>query len=47
MIALHVMAYLKHKDNSHLFLDPTYPLIDKKRFNDGADCKELYGNATK
>ena len=41
------MVYLKQKNNSRLFLDPTYPAIDKTTFDDGADWKEFCGDATK
>ena len=44
--ALHMMGYLKWKHNSHLFFDPTYPDIDFDIFNDGADWKEFYGDAS-
>ena len=41
------MTYLKQKRNSRLFLDPTYPLIDKTIFNDGVVWKEFCGYDTK
>ena len=44
---MHIMAYLKQRYNSHLFLDPTHPLIDKITFKYGADWKEFYSDATK
>jgi len=44
--ALNVMAYLRQKHNSRLFLDPTYPAIDRASFNDGAEWKEFYGDVT-
>ena len=31
--ALHIMAYLKGKNNSRLALDPNYPDIDYETFN--------------
>lgn len=43
--ALHVMGYLRQKHNSRLFLDPTYPVIERANFNDGADWKEFYHEA--
>jgi len=43
---LHVMSYLKHKYNSRLSLDPTYPYIDYDKFNDGADWASFYSDAT-
>ncbi|KAL7530454.1 LOW QUALITY PROTEIN: hypothetical protein ACHAXR_003505 [Thalassiosira sp. AJA248-18] len=39
--AIHVMAYLKQKHNSHLFVDPSYPKIDESTFNNGADWKQF------
>ena len=47
MTAMHIMEYLKQRYNSHLFLDPTHPLIDKTTFKYGADWKEFYSDATK
>ncbi|KAL7523480.1 hypothetical protein ACHAXR_000197, partial [Thalassiosira sp. AJA248-18] len=44
--AIHVMAYLKQKHNSRLFMDPCYPKIDKSTFNIGADWKQFYGDVT-
>ena len=46
MDALHIMVYLKQKNNSRLFLDPTYPVINKTTFNYGADWKEFYVDAS-
>jgi len=40
---LRIMAYLGAKHNTRLFLDPTYPDIDTKAFNNGAEWKEFYG----
>ena len=44
--ALHMMSYLKRKNNSQLFFDPTYPDIDFDTFNDGAEWKKFYGDVT-
>ena len=44
---LHMMGYLKWKQNSRLFSDPKYPDIDIDTFNDGADWKTFYGDVTK
>ena len=44
---LHIMAYLKQKQNYRLFLEPTYPVIYKTTFNGGADWKEFYGDSNK
>ena len=41
--ALHIMGYLRQKHNSRMFMDPSYPKIDRSTFNDGADWKEFYG----
>ena len=41
--ALHIMSYLKVKHNSRLVLDPSYPVIDYKSFNDNADWTQSYG----
>ena len=41
-----MMGYLKRKQNSRLFFDPTYPDIDFDTLNDGAEWKELYGDVT-
>ena len=45
--ALHMMSYLKWKQNSWLFFDPTYPDIDFDTLNDGAEWKTFYGDVTK
>ena len=39
----HLMAHLRHKHNSRLCLDPTYPDIDKSIFMDH-DWKSFYGD---
>jgi hypothetical protein len=41
--ALHVMGYLKLKDNSRLIIDPAYPDIDQVAFPK-FDRIEFYGN---
>ena len=41
---LHIFSYLKNKHNSRMFLDPTYPDIEPRTFNDGAYWKEFYGD---
>jgi hypothetical protein len=40
----HIYAYLKHKHNARLVLDPTYPTIDQSVFKK-CDWKEFYGDA--
>ena len=40
---LHVMAYLKQKNNSRLVFVPTYPKIDEIIFKDW-DWKDFYGD---
>ena len=47
MSTLHIMGYLKQKNNSSLFLDPTYTVTDKNTFNDVSYCKDLFGDAIK
>ena len=37
------MGYLRHKHNSRMFLDPSYPGIDISIFNHGGDWTEFYG----
>ena len=44
--ALHVMSYLKGRHNSRLFLDPSYPFIDKSTFIDNADWTATYGDVS-
>ena len=44
--AFNIMAYLKQKQNYSLFLDPTYPVINKATFNYGVDWKEFYVDAS-
>ena len=39
-----MMGYLKWKQNSRLFFDPTYPDIDFDTFNDRAQRKTFYGD---
>jgi hypothetical protein len=40
----HLFAYLKKKPNGVVVLDPTYPDIDLRKFNDGVDWKNIYGD---
>ena len=40
----HVFAYLKARQNSRMVFDPTYPSIDKKKFQEH-EWKRLYGDA--
>ena len=40
---LHIDAYLKKRHNSRLALDPSYPEIDMRAFNQ-ADWTEFYGD---
>ena len=42
--ALHVMAYLKHKHNSKLVFDKTYPKTKENIFKD-CDWKDFYGDS--
>ena len=42
-----MMEYMKQKHKSCSFLDPTYPVIDRTTFIDGAEWKEFYGDTTK
>ena len=42
---LHIYGYLKHKHNSTLVYDPSYPDIDHSVFK-SCDWKEFYGNVT-
>ena len=44
--ALQIMAYLKQKHKSRLFLEPNYHVIDKTTFDDDDDWKDFYGDAT-
>jgi hypothetical protein len=43
-VALHVMGYLKQKNNTQLVFDPTYPTIDIDSFPQ-YDWTEFYGDA--
>jgi hypothetical protein len=38
------LPYLKKKHNRVIVLDPTYPDIDLRQFNDGVDWKNIYGD---
>jgi hypothetical protein len=40
----YLFAYLKKKQNGVIVLDPTYPEIDLRKFNDGVDWKNIYGD---
>jgi hypothetical protein len=40
----HLYAYLKDHRDFVIALDPTYPEIDYRAFNDGADWKSFYGD---
>jgi hypothetical protein len=40
----HLFAYLKKKPNGVVVLDPTFPDIDLRKFNDGMDRKDIYGD---
>jgi hypothetical protein len=40
----HMFAYLKKKQNGVIVLNPTYPDIDLRKFNDGVDWKNIYGD---
>jgi hypothetical protein len=39
-----MFAYLKKKQNRVIVLDPKYPDIDLRQFNDGVDWKNIYGD---
>jgi hypothetical protein len=43
--ALHIMGYLKLKNNSRLIFDPTYPVIDEDSFQHH-EWEELYGDVS-
>ena len=43
--ALHVMGYMKHKHNSRLVFDPTYPFVDLNIFETGKKWQEFYCGA--
>jgi hypothetical protein len=43
--ALHIMAYLKQKHNSHLVFDPTYPSIDMSTFKKNKEWHDFYRDA--
>jgi hypothetical protein len=43
--ALHVMGYMKHKHNSRLVFDPTYPFVDLNTFETGKQWQEFYRGA--
>jgi hypothetical protein len=43
----HLFAYLNKKHNGVIVLDPTYPDIDLRKFNDGVDWKNIYGDFEK
>jgi hypothetical protein len=38
----YLFAYLRKKQNGVIVLDPTYPEIDLRKFNDGVDWKNIY-----
>ena len=38
---LHVMGYIKHKHNSCLMFDPTYPFVDLNTFETGKNGKSF------
>jgi hypothetical protein len=40
----YLFAYLRKKQNRVIVLDPTYPDIDLRQFNDGVDWKNIYGD---
>jgi hypothetical protein len=40
----YLFAYLRKKQNGVIVLDPTYPEIDLRNFNDGVDWKNIYGD---
>jgi hypothetical protein len=40
----YLFAYLRKKQNGVIVLDPTYPDIDLRQFNDGVDWKNIYGD---
>ena len=44
--AINIIGYLRLHQNSRLFLDPTYPVLDHSSFNDGTEWAELYSDAT-
>jgi hypothetical protein len=39
-----LFAYLRKKQNGVIVLDPIYPDIDLRQFNDGVDWKNIYGD---
>ena len=41
----HVMGYMKHKHNSRLVFDPTYPFVDLNMFETGKQWQEFYHEA--
>jgi hypothetical protein len=42
--AFQVFAYWNKNQNGVFVLDPTYPDIDLRKFNDGMDWKDIYGD---
>jgi hypothetical protein len=40
----YLFAYLRKKQNGVIVLDPTYAEIDLRKFNDGVDWKNIYGD---
>ena len=39
------MGYMKHKHNSRLVFDPTYPVVDLNTFETGKQWQEFYRGA--
>ena len=42
--ALHIMSYLRHKHNSRLVLDPSYPVIEYDEFKSNENWVAFYGD---